>query len=58
MMKAVDLTHDLKDLVLLKDRYGHPTDEASLKSFAKLSDYRDGGIFAAHFSGNSGWERG
>ena len=57
MIKAVDLTHDLKDLVLLKDRYGHPTDEASLKSFAKLSDYRDGGIFAAHFSGSSGWER-
>lgn len=42
---------------MLKDRYGHPTDEASRKSFAKLSDYRDGGIFVAHFSGSSGWER-
>jgi mannose-6-phosphate isomerase-like protein (cupin superfamily) len=57
MINAVDLTHDLEGLVMLKDRYGHPTDEESQKSFAKLSDYRDGGIFAAHFSGNSGWER-
>ena len=57
MINAIDLTHDLKDLVMLKDRYGHSTDEASLKSFAKLSNYRDGGIFAAYFSGSSGWER-
>jgi mannose-6-phosphate isomerase-like protein (cupin superfamily) len=57
MIKAVDLHRDLKGLPLLKERYGHPTDEESLKSFARLADYRDGGIFATHFSGSSGWER-
>ena len=57
MLKAIDLTCDLDGLVMLKDRHGHPTDEASQASFARLSDFRDGGIFAAHFSGSSGWER-
>ena len=57
MIYPVDLNHDLNDIVMLKDRYGHQTDEASRKSFAKLSDYRDGGIFVADFSGSSGWER-
>ncbi len=57
MIKPVDLTRDLKGMPMLKERYGHPTDEESRKSFATLSDYRDGGIFVAHFSGNSGWER-
>src|SRR5919108_3419552 len=57
MMKAVDLHRDLAGLPLLKERSGHPTDAESLKSFARLADYRDGGIFAAHFRGSSGWER-
>jgi mannose-6-phosphate isomerase-like protein (cupin superfamily) len=57
MIKAVDLKRDLEDLPMLKERYGHPTDEESQKSFATLSAYRDGGIFATHFSGSSGWER-
>ena len=42
---------------MLKDRYGHPTDAELLKSFATLAAYRDGGIFATHFRGSSGWER-
>ena len=42
---------------MLKERYGHPTDAESLKSFATLAAYRDGGIFATHFRGSSGWER-
>ena len=57
MIKAVDLCRDLEGLPMLKERYGHPTDEESQKSFARLADYRDGGIFATHFSGSSGWER-
>jgi mannose-6-phosphate isomerase-like protein (cupin superfamily) len=57
MIKIVDLNRDLEGLPMLKERYGHPTDEESQKSFATLSDYRDGGIFATHFSGSSGWER-
>ena len=42
---------------MLKERHGHPTDAESLKSFATLAAYRDGGIFATHFRGSSGWER-
>lgn len=57
MIKAVDLHRDLEGLPMLKERYGHPSDEESQKSFARLADYRDGGIFATHFSGSSGWER-
>jgi mannose-6-phosphate isomerase-like protein (cupin superfamily) len=57
MIKIVDLNRDLEGLPMLKERYGHPTDEESQKSFATLSGYRDGGIFATHFSGSSGWER-
>ena len=36
---------------------GDTTDEESKGSFAKLSDYRNGGIFITHYSGNSEWER-
>src|SRR4029453_3624198 len=57
MIKPRDLPPDLAGLPLLKERYGHPTDAESLKSFATLAAYRDGGIFATHFSGSSGWER-
>jgi mannose-6-phosphate isomerase-like protein (cupin superfamily) len=57
VIKAIDLHRDLESLPMLKERYGHPTDEESQKSFARLADYRDGGIFATHFSGSSGWER-
>src|SRR6516164_1494640 len=57
MIKPVDLHRDLAGLPLLKERYGHPTDAESLQSFATLAAYRDGGIFATHFSGSSGWER-
>ena len=57
MITAVDLHRDLSGLPMLKERYGHPTDAESLKSFATLAAYRDGGIFATHFRGSSGWER-
>jgi hypothetical protein len=57
MITVVDLHRDLAGLPMLKERYGHPTDAESLKSFATLAAYRDGGIFATHFRGSSGWER-
>jgi len=57
MIIAIDLHRDLAGLPMLKERYGHPTDAESLKSFATLAAYRDGGIFATHFRGSSGWER-
>jgi mannose-6-phosphate isomerase-like protein (cupin superfamily) len=57
MIQPVDLHRDLAGLPMLKERYGHPTDAESLKSFATLAAYCDGGISATHFSGSSGWER-
>jgi mannose-6-phosphate isomerase-like protein (cupin superfamily) len=57
MIPTISLHRHLAGLPMLKDRYGHPTDAESLKSFATLTAYRDGGIFATHCSGSSGWER-
>ena len=53
MITPIDLHRDLAKLPLLKERDGHPTDAESLKSFATLVAYRDGGIFATHFRGSS-----
>ena len=55
MIKTVDLTRDLDGLVMLEGRGAHTTEEEAQASFAQLADFRDVGIFAAHFSGSSGW---
>ena len=57
MIKTVNLTTDLSGLVLLENRGAHTTEDEAQHSFTTLSSFRDGGIFAAHFSGSSGWER-
>ena len=57
MIKTIDLRRDLESLTLLQGRGAHTTEAEAQASFAKLADFRDGGIFAAHFSGSSGWER-
>ena len=57
MIERIDLGRDLDDLVRLEGRGPHTTEEEAQGSFRKLADYRDGGLFAAHFSGCSGWER-
>ena len=57
MIERIDLGRDLDDLVRLEGRGPHTTEEEAQGSFRKLADYRDGGLFAAHFSGSSGWER-
>ena len=57
MIKTVNLKGDLTGLVLLENRGSHTTEEEAQDSFATLAEFRDGGIFAAHFSGTSGWER-
>ncbi len=57
MIELVQLGRDLDDLVLLEGRGAHTTEEEAQGSFKKLADFRDGGLFAAHFSGSSGWER-
>ena len=57
MIKTVDLNRDLEGLARLEGRGAHTTEEEAQASFMTLADFRDGGIFAAHFSGSSGWER-
>ncbi len=57
MIHPVDLNQDLAGLVKLEGRGEHTTEEEAQASFARLAEFRDGGIFAAHFSGCSGWER-
>jgi hypothetical protein len=56
MIKTVNLNTDLEGLVLLENRGEHTTEAEAQDSFTTISDFRDGGIFVAHFSGSSGWE--
>ena len=57
MSRAVDLESALAPLRFLENRGPEtaPADEAA--AFAKLADYRDGGVFVGGFSGVSPWER-
>ena len=57
MIKTIDLGRDLAGLVTLEGRGPHTTEEEAQHSFMKLADFRDGALFAASFSGSSGWER-
>ena len=57
MIKTIDLGTDLTSLVRLEGRGPHTTEEEAQASFMKLADFRDGALFAASFSGSSGWER-
>ena len=56
MVKTIDLQQDLSGLVKLECRGTHTTEEEAQASFTTLADFRDGGLFAAYFSGCSGWE--
>ncbi len=56
-MKAVDITRELERVVFLENRNAGTTPEEEDKAFAKLAEYRDGGVFAGGFSGQSPWER-
>lgn len=59
MTKATVVTLDavLDTLTFLPDRTPHSTEDETAKSFAELAEYRDGGVFVAHYAGNSEWER-
>ena len=59
MAKAtpISIRDAFQQLTYLEGRTPETTDEESKRAFAKLSDYRNGGVFIAHYSGNSEWER-
>ena len=54
-IKIVDIKAELAPLTPLIMRGEHTTEEQAA-AFAELSPFRDGGIFAGTFQGDSGWE--
>jgi mannose-6-phosphate isomerase-like protein (cupin superfamily) len=57
MVKAVDIEAVLAGLPVLDARSPETTEEEAEAAFATLAPFRDGGIFAGSFSGESPWER-
>jgi mannose-6-phosphate isomerase-like protein (cupin superfamily) len=57
MVTVLDLNGELAKLKTLRGRT--PTTKAAERqgAFAKLAEYRDGGIFTAKFAGRGPWER-
>ena len=54
MAQAYDLEEVLDTVTFLEGRTIHTDTKGT---FARVSDYRDGGIFTGGFSGTSQWER-
>jgi mannose-6-phosphate isomerase-like protein (cupin superfamily) len=57
MVKIIDLNAEFGKLRMLKDRTPEMGEEQKKGAFARVADYRDGGMFAAKFQGNGAWER-
>lgn len=57
MIDVVDYAGALEGLVALKGRTPGSTEAERAGAFARLLDYRDGGVFLAKFAGTSAWER-
>ena len=54
---VIELAKEFGKLEFYADRMPNSTAEDLARAFAKLDDYRDGGIFIGHYAGNSEWER-
>ena len=57
MVTTLDLKGEVAKLRTLRGRTPETPESEREGAFAKLSQYRDGGIFAAKFQGGSAWER-
>jgi len=57
MLRVVNIAEELDKLVALEGRNNETTPEEEEAAFATLAAYRDGGVFAGSFSGESPWER-
>jgi len=57
MIKAVDIKAKLAALPFLHGRTQATPAADARAAFATLTPYRDGGVFAGRFSGESQWER-
>ena len=57
MVRAVHIESELAGLPVLRDRGPGTSAEEAGKAFATLAAFRDGGVFAGSFMGQSPWER-
>src|SRR3954470_23840176 len=57
MLTTLDIKAEFAKLRMLRGRTPETPESDRQGAFARLADYRDGGIFAAKFSGESSWER-
>ena len=57
MVKAVDIEAELASRPVLDGRRPDTSPEEAAEAFATLAAFRDGGIFAGRFAGESPWER-
>ena len=54
---AISIKEALSRLTFLERRTPKTTDSEIQDAVATLSEYRDGGIYVAHYAGRSEWER-
>lgn len=52
--EPISLDEEFSKLTYLPDRTPEHSDEGA---FARLAEYRDGGVFIVHYAGRSEWER-
>jgi mannose-6-phosphate isomerase-like protein (cupin superfamily) len=57
MIKAIDVKAELAGRPVLRGRSPDTSAEEVTAAFAVLAPFRDGGIFAGSFSGETAWER-
>ena len=57
MIRAVDIKAELAGRPVLRGRSAQTPDAEARGAFAMLAPFRDGGIFAGAFSGETPWER-
>ena len=57
MVTVIDINAEFAKLRTLRGRTPETPEAEREGAFAKLAPYRDGGMFAAKFSGESAWER-
>ncbi len=57
MVTVIDINAEFAKLRTLRGRTPETPEAEREGAFAKLAPYRDGGMFAAKFAGESAWER-
>ncbi len=57
MVKAVDIEAELAGLPVLRNRGPETTADEAAAAFTTLAAFREGGVFAGSFEGESPWER-